>query len=105
WFAQLIGTGSETIALVPTVSVGVGTIAASLQPGDEVLAPDDEFTSVLNPLLVQQQARGIRVRTVPFAELAGAITASTRLVAFSLVQMHSARGAALDDIVSGARAV
>jgi selenocysteine lyase/cysteine desulfurase len=102
-FAQLIGTTSDTIALLPTVSVGVGTIAASLQPGDEVLAPDDEFTSVLFPMLVQQQARGITVRTVPLAELAKSIESRTKLVAFSLIQMHSARAAALGEITKAAR--
>ena len=103
-FAELIGTTSDTIALVPTVSVGVGTIAASLATGDEVITPDDEFTSVLYPLLVQQQARGISVRTVPLADLANAIEPRTKLVAFSLIQMHSARAAALREIVAAARA-
>ncbi len=102
-FAELIGTSSSTIALLPSVSVGVGTIAASLQAGDEVVTPDDEFSSVLFPLLVQHQTRGVRVRTVPLAELAARIEPSTRLVAFSLVQMHSARTAMLPEIVRAAR--
>jgi selenocysteine lyase/cysteine desulfurase len=103
-FAELIGTSSSTIALLPTVSVGVGTIAASLEPGDEVITPEDEFTSVLFPLFVQQQARGVTVRTVPLERLAQAIEpGSTRLVAFSLIQMHSARAAALGEIVAAAR--
>jgi selenocysteine lyase/cysteine desulfurase len=102
-FADLIGTTSSTIALLPTVSVGVGTIVASLQPGDEVLTPDDEFSSVLSPLLVQQQQQRIQVRTVPLDDLAAAITPRTRLVAFSLVQMHTSRTAALRQIVRAAR--
>jgi selenocysteine lyase/cysteine desulfurase len=102
-FAELIGAHSSTVALLPSVSAGVGTIAASLQPGDEVIAPDDEFTSVLFPLLVQERARGVRVRTVPLGDLATAIKPSTRLVAFSLIQMHSARAAALREIVNAAK--
>src|SRR5437763_3267734 len=31
-FAQLIGTTSRTIALLPTVSVGVGVVAAAPEP-------------------------------------------------------------------------
>ncbi len=103
-FAELIGTDSSTIALLPTVSVGVATIAAALGPGDEVVTPEDEFTSVLFPLLVQQRTRGVMVRTVPLERLAQAIEPGrTRLVAFSLIQMHSARAAAQREIVAAAR--
>jgi selenocysteine lyase/cysteine desulfurase len=104
-FASLIGSTRETVALVPSVSVGVGTIVASLTAKDEVLVPDDEFTSVLFPLLVQHEKRGINVRTAPFDSLAEHVTASTTLVAVSLVQSQSGKTAALTDILSAARAV
>ena len=90
-FAQLIGADAEAIALVPSASVGVGTVAASLEHGDEVVLPDDEFTSVLYPLLVAQQARGIVVRRAPFEHLAEAVGSQTKLVACSLVQSQSGR--------------
>ncbi len=68
-----------------------------------MLLPEDEFTSVLFPMLVQEQSRGIRVRTAPLPELAAAIEpGKTKLVAFSLVQMHSARGAKLREILTAA---
>src|SRR5438045_979373 len=51
-FAALTGAQVESIALIPSVSVGVATIAATLTARDEVVIPDDEFTSVLFPLLV-----------------------------------------------------
>jgi len=62
-FAQLIGASPETIALVPSVSVGVGTVAATLTAGDEIIVPDDEFTSVLFPLLVVERERGVQVES------------------------------------------
>ena len=68
-FAELIGAQADEIALVPSVSVGVGTVAASLKAGDEVLAPDDEFTSVLYPLLVAERARGVTVHTACWTSL------------------------------------
>src|SRR5205823_4065207 len=83
-FGELIGAPAESVALIPSASVGVGTVAASLQPGQEVLLPDDEFTSVLYPLLVAESARGVRVRRAPFDALAEAVTPGTSLVAFSL---------------------
>jgi selenocysteine lyase/cysteine desulfurase len=102
-FGHLIGAPSASIALVPAVSVAVGIVASSLRPGDEVVVPADEFTSVLFPLLVAERERGAIVRTVPFIELANAIGPSTRMVAFSLVQSHSGRTARLADICAAAR--
>ena len=67
-----------------------------------MLAPEVEFTSTLFPFLVQAH-RGVTVRTVPAAELAGAIDASTDVVAFSAVQMATGEVADLDAIVAGAR--
>jgi selenocysteine lyase/cysteine desulfurase len=84
-FGRLVGAQPASIALVPAVSVAVGIVASSLRPGEEVVAPADEFTSVLFPLLVAERERGVSVRTVPFTELANAVGPSTRLVAFSLV--------------------
>jgi selenocysteine lyase/cysteine desulfurase len=100
-FAELVGTSRKNVALMPSVSVGVGTVAAALSAGDEVLASDDEFTSVLFPILVARQW-GVRIRTVPFEQLAESIDPRTRLVAFSLVQSHSGRVAPLGQILERA---
>jgi selenocysteine lyase/cysteine desulfurase len=102
-FGRLIGAQPASIALVPAVSVAVGIVASSLRPGEEVVAPADEFTSVLFPLLVAERERGVSVRTVPFTELANAVGPSTRLVAFSLVQSQSGLTAPLADICAAAR--
>jgi selenocysteine lyase/cysteine desulfurase len=66
-----------------------------------VLVPDVEFTSTLFPFLVQEQ-RGVRVQTVPAAELAHRIGPSTDVVAFSAVQMATGEVADLDAIARAA---
>ncbi len=98
-FASLVGVPATDVAMVPAVSVGVGTVAAGVTGEDRVVVPDDEFASLLYPLLVAGE-RGAEVRRVGFDRLVDAIDESTTLVATSLVQMHSGRlaplGAVLD---------
>jgi selenocysteine lyase/cysteine desulfurase len=62
-----------------------------------------EFTSVLFPMLVAEQARGARVRQVPFDELAASIQPDTELVAFSLTRSQSGETADLAAICQAAR--
>lgn len=100
----LLGAPAGTVSLLPAASVGVGLIAATLGPGDEVVVPDDEFTSVLFPLLVAQRERGVAVRVVPFERLAAAVRPGTRLVASSLVQSQSGRLAPLEGLVAATAA-
>jgi selenocysteine lyase/cysteine desulfurase len=103
-FGRLVGTGPERVALLPAVSVGAGLIAATLGPADRVVVPDDEFTSILFPLLVAEE-RGATVRQVPFEGVVEAIVPGTTLVAVSLVQMQTGRMADLAAIVGRAEAV
>jgi selenocysteine lyase/cysteine desulfurase len=103
-FAELIGASAADIALIPTVSIGTGLVAASLRPGDVVVVPDDEHVSDLFPLLVAER-RGVTVRAVPFAALPDAIEAGTTLVASSLVQMQTGRVADLAAITRRAAEV
>lgn len=102
-FAKLVGCGADQVVLLPALSVGIGIVAARLGEGDEVVVPDDEFTSVLFPMLVATE-RGATVREVPFASLADDIRPSTTLVAFSLVQMQTGRMADLQRILEAAEA-
>lgn len=99
--APLLGSRSDEIALLPAVSVGVGVIAASLGPEDEVVVPNDEFRSVLFPLLAAERARGVRVRRVSFEELAESVRPSTTLVATSHVRSN---GGAVQDLAAVAAA-
>ncbi len=101
-FAAIVGCPEREVALVPAVSVAVGLVAAALPEADEVVVPDDEFSSVLFPALVAEEARKARVRQVPFADLAAAIGPSTDLVAFSLTRSQDGATADLGGIVAGA---
>src|SRR5438093_1576323 len=104
-FARLIGAASSRVALLPSVSVGVGVVAAALQPGDRVVAPAAEFRSVLYPLLVARE-RGVELVEVDDVDrLVEAITPGTSLVAISLVQMQTGRVLPVRDIVERAEAV
>jgi selenocysteine lyase/cysteine desulfurase len=102
-FASLTGMQQQNVALVPSASVGVGTIAATLTERDEVVISDDEFNSVLFPMLVAAQSRGVTVRQVPFETLAEHITPKTTLAAFSLIQSQSGRAANQREIVDAAQ--
>ena len=104
-FATLIGVSASDVALLPTVSVGVGMVAASLTDKDEVAISDDEFLSVLYPVLVAARERGARVKTAPFQDLAGAVNDKTTLVAFSLVQSQGGRTANAQQIIDAAQRV
>jgi selenocysteine lyase/cysteine desulfurase len=102
-FARIVGVPSSTVAVGATVSGLVGFVASSLPEGARVLAPEVEFTSTLFPFLVHAH-RGVSVRTVPAAELAGAIDGSTDVVAFSAVQMATGEVADLDAVAGAAKA-
>lgn len=101
-FARLNGVPSTEVAVGAVVSPFVGLVAASLPAGARVLAPRDDYTSVLYPLLAQE-ARGVHVQLVELDELADAIDARTDWVAFSAVQSLDGRVAALDEIAAAAR--
>lgn len=104
-FARLIGAPPSRVALLPSVSVGVGMVAAALRPGDRVVVPATEFRSVLYPLLVARE-RGVDVVEVDEVDrLVEAMTPGTSLVALSLVQMQTGRVLPVGEIVERADAV
>lgn len=102
-FAQIVNVDPSTVAVANQVSVLAGLVAASLPPGTRVLVADGDFTSILFPLLVNEE-RGIEVRSAPLTQLAEAVDANTDLVAFSLVQSSDGRIADIDAIEAAARA-
>jgi selenocysteine lyase/cysteine desulfurase len=93
-FARLVAVSPDRVAIGSQTSVMVGFVAASIPDGAEVLVADGDFSSVVFPFLAQAH-RGVRVRSVPLADLAASITADTWLVAWSAVQ--SATGVVADD--------
>jgi selenocysteine lyase/cysteine desulfurase len=100
-FARLVGVPVETVAIASNVSTLLGLVAAAVPDGTRVLVPDVEFTSVLFPFMTQA-SRGVTVRLVPAAELAGEIGPDVDVVAFSAVQMATGQVADLDAIAAAA---
>jgi selenocysteine lyase/cysteine desulfurase len=100
-FASLVGVSAEDVAVGTQVASFVGLISLSLRPGARVVAPEEEFTSVLFPLLARDD---LRVELVPLAELVNAITEGVDLVALSAVQSADGRVADLDAIARAASA-
>ena len=84
-YARLVDVDPGTVAIGSQVSPLVALVAAAVPDGSTVLVPAGEFTSVTFPFLAQE-ARGIRVREVPLAEIAEHVDGSTGLVALSAVQ-------------------
>ncbi len=86
-YASLLGCDPGEVALTGSTTDGVNTVIAGLdlRPGDEILTTDEEHPGLLAPLGRARQRVGVRVRVVRFAEIAGAVTAQTRLVACSHV--------------------
>ena len=100
-FARLVNVPVETVAIAANVSTLLGLVAASIPDGSRVLAPEVEFTSVLFPFMAQE-ARGVRVRLVPAAELRAEIGSDTDVVAFSAVQMATGEVADMGAIAAAA---
>ncbi|MEV8022977.1 aminotransferase class V-fold PLP-dependent enzyme [Streptomyces sp. NPDC086554] len=91
-FARLVGVDHGRAACGGSVAVHTGLIAASLRPGAEVLFPEGDFSSIINPFVVRGD---LKVRYVPLEDLADAIGPATDLVVWSAVQ--SADGRIADD--------
>lgn len=85
-FARLVGVPVEQVATGSVVSPFVGLLASSLPSTTHVLVPEGEFTSNLFPYLVQQEARGLHVETVPLESLLDKIQPGVGVVAISVVQ-------------------
>ena len=99
--ATLLGRAPSEIATGSQVSVFAGFVAASAPAGAEIVCVDGDFSSVIGPFL----ARGdLRVRHVPLAELADAVTDSTWLVSYSLVQSATGEVADAASVNAAARA-
>jgi selenocysteine lyase/cysteine desulfurase len=101
-FASLVGVDAADVAVGTQVSSFVGLVALSLPTGARVVAPEEEFTSVLFPPLARSD---LRVDLVPLDELVNSIADGVDLVAVSAVQSADGRVADLDAISAAARAV
>lgn len=102
--ASILGIDGDRVAAANQASVFAGLIATSLPDGCRILIPEDEFTSLLFPFLVQR-GRGIEVVEVPHTQLAQSIDQSIDVVAFSLVRSADGAVADAESIRQAARAV
>jgi L-cysteine/cystine lyase len=86
-YAAVLHADPGDVALTGSTTDGCNTILAGLdlRPGDEILTSDEEHPGLLAPLGRARAIHGVQIRMVPFAEIAGEIKPSTRLVACSHV--------------------
>lgn len=100
-FARLMGVPAERVAVGSSVAVQSAFVAASLPTDAEVLAPEGDFSSLVNPLAARP---GLTLRTVPLEALADEVRPGTALVAFSAVQSRDGRIADMAAVREAARA-
>lgn len=100
-YAGLLGCASDEVALTGSTTDGVNTVLSGLdlRPGEEILTSDQEHPGLLAPLGRARRRHGISVRVVPFAEIAGNVSSSTRLVACSHVSWVSGQVLDTDALV------
>ncbi len=86
-YAALLNAEADDVALTTSTSEGIVRVLAGLDlhAGDEILTSDEEHPGLLGPLAAARAQRGVTVRTVPFAQLAEAVSPATQLVACSHV--------------------
>src|SRR5437763_7148236 len=92
-YARVLGCDSDDVALTGSTTDGINTVLAGLdlRRGDEVLTSDEEHPGVLAPLGRARRRFGVRIRIVPFAEIANAVSPDTRLIACSHVSYVTGR--------------
>src|SRR5215207_2065701 len=112
-YAALLSAEADDVALTTSTSEGVVRVLAGLDlgPGDEILTSDEEHPGLLGPLAAARSQRGVSVRPVPFAEIAGEVSPATRLVACSHVSWINGQivpdltGVAVPVLLDGAQGI
>jgi selenocysteine lyase/cysteine desulfurase len=106
--ATLLRAHPDEIALIHNTTEGLNVIANGfpLEPGDNILIPDNEFPANVYPWL-GQEARGVEIRRVPApggiihaGDVAARIDARTRLFALSHVGYLSGYRAELAELAA-----
>jgi selenocysteine lyase/cysteine desulfurase len=100
-FARIARVPVGDVAIGGAVSLFTGHVAAALPRGARVLCAEEDFTSVLFPILAHE-ARGLRVDLAPLERLPEALGAQHDLVAVSSVQSADGRLADLDALAAAA---
>jgi L-cysteine/cystine lyase len=91
--AALLGGTPADVAVTSSTTDGVNAVlhAVDIRPGEEILTSDEEHPGVLGPLATARDARGARVRVVPFEDLPGEVGPDTRFVVCSHVSWATGR--------------
>jgi L-cysteine/cystine lyase len=91
--AALFGATAAGMAVTGSTTDGINAVlnAVDIAPGDEILTSDEEHPGVLAPLATARDARGARVRVVPFEELPDEVGPETRFVVCSHVSWATGR--------------
>jgi L-cysteine/cystine lyase len=86
-YARALGAEPQDVALTTCTSEGIAQVVGGLElhAGDQIVTSDQEHPGLLGALGAARELRGVEIREVPFAELAEAVGARTRLVACSHV--------------------
>jgi selenocysteine lyase/cysteine desulfurase len=92
-YAGVLGADPVDVAVTGSTTDGVNTVIGGLdlRRGDEIVTSDEEHPGLLAPLARAKHLHGVKVRVVPFEELAGAVSSTTRLVACSHVSWVGGR--------------
>jgi selenocysteine lyase/cysteine desulfurase len=92
-YAAVLGCDETEVALTGSTTDGVNTVLSGLdlRAGDEIVTSDEEHPGLLAPLGRLRSRYGVEIKVVPFAEMADAASASTRLIACSQVSWVSGR--------------
>lgn len=86
-YAGVLGADPRDVSVTTSTSEGIVRVLLGLElrAGDEVLIAAHEHPGLLGPLAAVRDRLGLTVREVPLAEIAGAVSPATRLVACSHV--------------------
>jgi selenocysteine lyase/cysteine desulfurase len=92
-YAALLGCDTADLALSTCTSEGIAQVIGGLglRAGDEILTSDEEHPGLLGALTAAHELQGVSIRVVPWADVAQAVGAHTRLVACSHVSWMSGR--------------
>ncbi|MGA2013759.1 MAG: aminotransferase class V-fold PLP-dependent enzyme [Solirubrobacteraceae bacterium] len=92
-YARVLSCDPVDVALTGSTTDGVNTILSGLRfaPGDEIVTSDEEHPGLLAPLGRLKRTARVTVTVAPFAEIAGAVSPATRLIACSHVSWVSGR--------------
>ncbi|HTA05535.1 MAG TPA: aminotransferase class V-fold PLP-dependent enzyme [Solirubrobacteraceae bacterium] len=86
-YARALGAEPADVALTTCTSDGMAQVIGglALSASDEILTSDEEHPGLLGALGAARELHGVAIRQAPLAELAEAVSPSTRLVACSHV--------------------